>query len=105
MNRRATDRDRRAGQSRAQRKAELIAAIEQQRIDILVAAERWRHASASLDAGWQQLRRYRGLIYLAGGALLLGSLRRPGSLLRIAKQAAAGGLLLNRARRILQQLR
>lgn len=103
MTRRASDRS--SGLSREQRKVELVAAIEQQRIDILVAGERWRHTSASLDAGWQHLKRYRGLVYLAGGALLVGSARHPSSLIRVAKRLVAGGLLLNRARRILHQLR
>ncbi|MCE8015748.1 hypothetical protein HOP62_06595 [Halomonas sp. MCCC 1A17488] len=103
MTRRDSDRNRR--QSRAQRKAALVAAIEQQRIDILVEAERWQHASAALDAGWQRIKRYRGLVYLAGGALLVGGARHPSSLLRMVRRLAAGGLLLNRARRILQQVR
>ncbi len=90
--------------TRAQRKAELVAAIEQQRIDILVEAERWQHASASLDAGWQYVKRYRGLMYLAGGAMLVGGARRPSSLIRFLRRLAAGGLLLNRARKLLQQL-
>ncbi|QOR38339.1 hypothetical protein HNO52_07335 [Billgrantia diversa] len=97
--------DRRLEPSRAQRKAELVATIEQQRIDILVAADRWQHASASLDAGWQRLKRYRGVIYLAGGALLVGGARKPSSLIRVVKRLAAGGLLLNRALRLLQQVR
>ena len=105
MNRRNADSDRRSGPTRAQRKAELITALEQQRIDLLVETERWHHASSTLDAGWQQLARYRGLLYLAGGALLINSARRPKSLLRIAKRVAAGGLLFNRARRTLQRLR
>lgn len=103
MTRRASDRH--LGPSRAQRKAELVATIEQQRIDILVAAERWQHASVSLDAGWQRLKRYRGLVYLAGGALLVSGARHPSSLIRMGKRLAAGGLLLNRAMRLLQQVR
>ncbi|WP_111412456.1 YqjK-like family protein [Billgrantia lactosivorans] len=99
------DSERTPGPSRAQRKAELLAAIEQQRIDILVEAERWQHASASLDAGWQRLKQYRGLVYLAGGILLVGGARHPNSVLRVVRRLAAGGLLLNRARRILQQVR
>lgn len=98
------DSDRRQGPSRAQRKAELVATIEQQRIDILVAAERWQRTSISLDAGWQHLKRYRALAYLAGGVLLVGGARHPDSLMRIVKRAAAGGLLLNRARQLLRLL-
>ncbi|MFW3614010.1 YqjK-like family protein [Billgrantia antri] len=99
------DGDQRQGQTRAQRKAELLATIEQQRIDILVAAERWQRTSSSLDAGWQRLKRYRALAYLAGGALLVSGARHPDSLMRIVKRAAAGGLLLGRARQLLRQVR
>lgn len=105
MNRRVTDSDPRNRPTRAQRKAELIVTLEQQRIDLLVEAERWQGASATLDSRWHQLARYRGWLYLAGGALLANSARHPRPLIRIAKRVAAGGLLLNRARRLLQQLR
>ncbi|NLC21767.1 MAG: hypothetical protein GX771_07660 [Halomonadaceae bacterium] len=106
MSRHATDADhQRNTLTRPQRKAELIAALEQQRIDLLVESERWQHASTSLDAGWLRLVRYRSVLYLAGGALLLNSARRPKSLLRVAKRVAAGGLLLSRARRLLRLIR
>ncbi|UYG05270.1 YqjK-like family protein [Halomonas sp. LR3S48] len=105
MTRRTGDLTPPAKPTRAQRKAELLSRIEQQRIDILVEAERWQLAAAPLDAGWQRLKRYRGLVYLAGGALLVGSARHPNSLIRLVKRLAAGGLLLNRARRLLQQVR
>lgn len=104
MTRRVSDPPRLHRPTRAQRKAELVAAIEQQRIDLLVEAERWQYASISLDAGWQHIKRYRGLAYLAGGTMLVGAARRPDSLLRIFKRLAAGGLLLNRARKLLQHL-
>lgn len=107
MSRHAADSNRRSVPSptRAQRKAELITALEQQRIDLLVEAERWHHASSTLDAGWLRLARYRSVLYLAGGTLLLSSARRPKSLLRVAKRVAAGGLLLSRARRLLRLIR
>ncbi|MGQ4877494.1 YqjK-like family protein [Billgrantia sp. LNSP4103-1] len=104
MTRRTADPTPSARPTRAERKAELLAAIEQQRIDILVEAERWQHACASLGAGWQQLRRYRGPAILLGGAMLVVSARHPASLIRVAKRLTTGGLLLNRARRLLQQL-
>ncbi|MBW6392292.1 YqjK family protein [Billgrantia antri] len=99
------DSNRHQGPPRSQRKAELVAIIEQQRIDILVAAERWQRTSVSLDAGWQRLKRYRALAYLAGGALLVSGARHPDSLMRMMKRAAAGGLLLSRARQLLRQVR
>lgn len=88
--------------SRAERKAQLEATIEQQRIDILVAASRWREASRPLDDGWRALMRFKTPLYALGGALLLRSARRPGSLLRLAKRAGAGLLLFRRARRLLR---
>ena len=106
MSRRAADADhQRNTLTRPQRKAELIAALEQQRIDLLVESERWQQASTRLDAGWLQLARDRNVLYLAGGALLLSSARRPKSLLRVAKRVAAGGLLLSRGRRLLRLIR
>lgn len=106
MSRHAADADQQHNKlTRSQRKAELIGALEQQRIDLLVESERWQRASSSLDAGWLRIARYRSVLYLAGGALLLSSARRPKSLLRVVKRVAAGGLLVNRARRLLRHLR
>ena len=106
MSRRAADADgQRSSLARRRRMAELIASLVQQRIDLLVESERWQQASTRLDAGWLQLARYRNVLYLAGGALLLSSARRPKSLLRVAKRVAAGGLLLSRGRRLLRLIR
>lgn len=98
--------------NRAQRKAELIATIERQRIDLLVEAERWQHSTLGLNAGWQQLeglkpfiKHYRSAAYLAGGALLVVSLRHPRMLVRLTRQIAAGALLLHRARHLLERVR
>lgn len=88
--------------SRTERKAELEARIEQQRIDILVEASRYREASRPLDEGWQMLMRFKAPLYALGGALLLKSARHPNSLLRVAKRLTAGALLLRRARRMLR---
>ena len=88
--------------SRAARKAELEARIEQQRIDILVEASRYREASRPLDEGWQMLMRFKAPLYALGGALLLKSARHPNSLLRVAKRLTAGVVLLRRARRMLR---
>jgi hypothetical protein len=80
----------------------LEAEIEQQRIDIFVAASRWRRASRPIDDGWRILRRFKVPLYALGGALLASSARHPGSLVRIARRLAAGGLLIYRARRLLR---
>jgi hypothetical protein len=95
----------RALPSRSEHKEQLEARIEQQRIDILVESERWRHASASLEAGWRHAGRYRGLLFLAGGVLLVGGVRHPASVIRLARHLATGALLLNRSRRMLTRLR
>ncbi len=87
---------------RSQRKAELEADIEQQRIDIYVAASRWRRASRPIDDGWRIMMRFRVPLYALGGALLASGARHPGSLMRIARRIAAGGLLIQRARRLLR---
>jgi len=86
---------------RAERKSQLEARIEQQRIDILVEASRYREASRPIDEGWQTLMRFRAPLYALGGLLLFKSARHPNSLLRVVKRLAAGGLLLRRARRML----
>lgn len=89
---------------RKQRRVELEAQIEQQRVDIFVAANRWRRASGSIDEGWRILMRFRVPLYAVGGALLVSSARHPRSLVRIARRLAAGGLLINRARRLLHRV-
>lgn len=90
---------------RSERKALLLKRIEQQRIDILVETSRWQTASRSIDALWQRARRYRGLLYVTGGALVAGGLRRPGSLVRLSRHLAAAGLLVYRIRRLLRARR
>jgi hypothetical protein len=80
----------------------LEAEIEQQRIDIFVAASRWRRASTSIDDGWRMLMRFRVPLYALGGALLASSARHPRSLVRIARRLAAAGLVIHRARRLLR---
>ncbi len=90
---------------RRERKALLLEHIEQQRIDILVEAKRWKAAGQSLDALWQQARRHRGLLYLAGGALVVASARHPRGLIRLTRRFATGVLLIHRARRLLRARR
>jgi hypothetical protein len=92
----------RALPSRSEHKEQLEARIEQQRIDILVEASRYREASRPIDEGWQALMRFKAPLYALGGVLLLKSARHPNSLLRVTKRLAAGALLLRRARRLLR---
>ncbi|MEQ5802613.1 YqjK-like family protein [Halomonas sp. H10-9-1] len=88
--------------SRAATKAELEAQIEQQRVDILVAASRWRSATQPIDDGWHNLMRFKAPLYAVGGLLLLRLGRHPGRLLRLGRRAATGALVVNRARRLLR---
>lgn len=91
--------------SRAERKARLLATIEQQRIDILVDANRWREASRPIDDGWHSLMRFKTVFIAAGGLLLFQGARHPNTLVRLARRVAAGALLVNRARRLLRLTR
>ncbi|MCE9663733.1 YqjK-like family protein [Halomonas sp. M5N1S17] len=105
MTSRAAEQQQDQPPSRAERKARLLATIEQQRIDILVESSRWREASRPLDDGWRSLMRFRSVILAAGGLAVLQSARHPSSLVRVGKRIAAGALLLNRARRLFNQFR
>ncbi|MFY0991979.1 YqjK-like family protein [Halomonas sp. C05BenzN] len=87
---------------REERKAQLEAIIEQQRVDILVEASRWREASRPIDAGWHALMRFKAPLYAVGGVLLFKGARHPRSLLRMARRLATGALLFRRARRLLR---
>ncbi|MDW7748496.1 YqjK family protein [Halomonas sp.] len=87
---------------RRARKVELEHAIEQQRIDLLVAASRWQSASRSIDQGWQVLMRYRVPLLLVGGTVIYRTVRRPGGLVRLAGRLATGALLVKKARRLLR---
>lgn len=92
-------------EQRRQRKALLEAQIEQQRVDLMVAATRWRTATSGIDDTWRQLQRFKAPLYAVGGYLLLHSARRPSSLLRVAKRVVAGVLLMRRAQRLLRLTR
>ncbi|WP_163559633.1 YqjK family protein [Halomonas sp. NO4] len=91
--------------SRAERKARLLATIEQQRIDILVDAHRLREASRPIDDGWHSLMRFKTAFIAAGGVALFQGARHPHSLVRLARRAVAAALLVNRARRLLRLVR
>ncbi len=77
---------------RRERKATLEATIEQQRVDILLAAERWRDAAGPLETGWQMAYRYRTPALTLGGLMLLPLLRRPGKALKLGRRLVFGAL-------------
>lgn len=86
---------------RRERKAALEATIEQQRVDILLAAERWHDAASPLEAGWQLARRYRTPALTVGGLLLWPLLRRPGKALKLGRHLVLGALTLKRLQKLL----
>lgn len=94
--------DRHQAPSRAERKAALESRIEQQRVDILVAAGRFRTATQPIDDGWHTLMRFKTPLVALSGLIALRLVRRPGRLLRLGRRATAGALVLNRARRLLR---
>jgi len=86
---------------RQARKAELEHAIEQQRVDLLVAASRWESASRTIDRGYHVIMRYRTPLLMAGGMLVYHGLRRPGGVARMVGRLTTGLMLAKRARRLL----
>ncbi|KGE78403.1 YqjK family protein [Halomonas salina] len=85
---------------RRARKVALEAAIEQQRLDLLVEAERWQQAARPLEAGWQTLQRYR-LPALGGGAMLLWwSMRHPAAAKRLVRRSLLVAVTARRLKRL-----
>ncbi|MAY72120.1 MAG: hypothetical protein CME82_11775 [Halomonas sp.] len=95
--------DSNASPSRAERKAELEATIEQQRLDILLASRRFHLAGERIDAGWQALSRYRTPALLAAGTALIPVLRHPGRLARWGRKLVVTGLAIQRVRRLVKR--
>ncbi|MBY6207933.1 MULTISPECIES: YqjK-like family protein [Halomonas] len=89
--------------TRAQRKAALEATIEQQRLDILLAAHRYQQAGRRIDAGWQAVSRYRTPVLLGAGAALIPVLRHPGRLTRWGRKLVVTALAVQRVRRLIQR--
>ncbi len=79
--------------SRAERKAALLAELEQQRVDILVASHHLMDTSAPLDNNWQRLKLP---LYVIGGLMTLRVLRHPGGTMAIGRKALAGYMLLRK---------
>lgn len=79
--------------SRQQRKAALLAELEQQRIDILVSSDTLQRTSAPLDRHWRSLRLP---LYVVGGLAALRLVRHPGGAMAVGKRALAGYMLLRK---------
>ena len=85
-----------------QQKAELEAAIEQQRLMLLEATREWHQAGQKIDHGVTRLIPFRTPLLIAGGIALLPLLRRPGHIVRIARKAATTAFIANRTLRLLK---
>ncbi|WP_304525135.1 YqjK family protein [Halomonas sp. I5-271120] len=88
--------------SLAARKALLEARIEQQRIDVLVNAEHWRHATQGIDAFYHAVLRWKAPLYGIAGIIAWRSLRRPKGVRRLAGRAFGLAMTARRLRRIIK---
>jgi hypothetical protein len=87
---------------RLARKAALEHAIEQQRIDLLVAARRWQTAGEVIDSGWQTAVRFKTPLMMVAGVILYRGLKRPGGAIRLARRLTTGALFARKARALLR---
>lgn len=86
---------------RAQRKAELEARIDQQRLSLILTASHYGDASHRLDRYWHALKPWRGVLLTAGSIALIPILRRPGTLTRIIGKTLTTAITVQRIRRLL----
>ncbi|WP_458527428.1 YqjK family protein [Onishia taeanensis] len=91
-----------ARESLATRKALLEARIGQQRIDVLVEAERWRHATLKIDALFHTAQRWKAPFYGIAGVMLWQSLRRPKGVRRLVGRVFGLAMTARRLRRIIK---
>lgn len=93
--------DQKRGLSRQQRKDELEAHVDQQRIELMVHAARWRRGAAPLDRACHRLWQWRIPLLAIGSLALIPVARRPGSVVRLGRQLVFGALAVDRMRRML----
>ncbi|MGO2240825.1 MAG: YqjK family protein [Halomonas sp.] len=79
--------------SRAQRKAQLLAELEQQRVDILIESAFLQQATSPLDKSWKS---FKLPLYFIGGVAALKLVRHPGGALAAGRKALAGYMLLKK---------
>lgn len=88
-------------QLRRQRKAELETRIEQQRLDMLVDANRWREASGGIDDAWHTAMRWKVPIYAVSGLLFWRGVKNRNTLLRYSRRGVTVWMLMKRLRKLL----
>ena len=79
--------------SRAERKALLLAELEQQRVDILVDSEFLQQAASPLDRNWQS---FKLPLYAIGGFAAFKLMRHPGGAMAAGRKVLAGYMLLKK---------
>lgn len=79
--------------TRAERKAALLADLEQQRIDMLVDSDYLLRVIAPLDNHWRSLKLP---LYAIGGVVAFRLIRRPGGAMAVGRKALAGYMLFRK---------
>ncbi|WP_249977148.1 YqjK family protein [Vreelandella olivaria] len=79
--------------TRAERKAALLADLEQQRIDMLVDSDYLLRVTAPLDNHWRSLKLP---LYAIGGVVAFRLMRRPGGVIAAGRKALAGYMLFRK---------
>lgn len=79
--------------TRAERKAVLLAELEQQRIDILVDSDYLLNTTAPLDNNWRHLKLP---LYAVGGIAAWRFIRHPGGVMAVGRKALAGYMLFRK---------
>ncbi|WP_447928530.1 MULTISPECIES: hypothetical protein [unclassified Vreelandella] len=79
--------------SRAERKAALLAELEQQRVDILVDSDFLLNAASPLE---NSLKSFRLPLYAVGGIAAWRLMRHPGGVMAAGRKALAGYMLFRK---------
>lgn len=85
--------------TRAERKAALLATLEQQRVDILVNSDRLLRSTTPLEQHWKSAKLP---VYAAGGFMAYRLIRHPSGALAAGRKALAGYVLLLKLKRLVK---